>query len=157
MNITFRSTVSYFDEKIIEEIIRSTNFFYDIEIPVAVGLVEAVVRDDENYKFIFVEIDGKTVAYACYGTIDGTIGGYDLYWIATHNDYRGQGIGKMLLEEINNRILKDDGRYIIAETSSMLKYLPTRIFYENNGYVNEGSIKDFYRISDDKIFYVKRF
>lgn len=157
MNITFRDTVSYFDEKVIDDIIRSTDFFYDIEIPVAVGLVEAVVRDDENYKFLFAEIDGKTVAYTCYGSIDGTIGGYDLYWIVVHNDYRGQGIGKILLEETHLRATNDGARYIIAETSSLEKYLPTCKFYENNGYVNEGIIKDFYRIDDDKIFYVKRF
>ena len=35
-------------------------------------------------------------------------------------------------------------------------YLPTRKFYEKVGYVNEASIRDFYREGDDKIFYVKR-
>ena len=155
MELTFRDTINYFDKYVIKEIVESTGFFYDIEIPIAIGLVESTIKDGEDYKFLFAEIYGKTVAYVCYGTIDGTIGGYDLYWIVTHNDYRGQGIGKLLLEETHLRIKEEGGRYLIAETSSIDKYLPTHKFYENNGYIKEATIRDFYRIGDDKIIYLK--
>ena len=157
MQLIFRNTINYFDKYVIKEIVESTGFFYDIEIPIAVGLVESTIKDGEDYKFLFAEIYGKTVAYTCYGSIEGTIGGYDLYWIVTHNDYRGSGIGKNLIEETHNRVKKDGGKYIIAETSSIDKYLPTRNFYEKMEYINEASIKDFYREGDDKIFYIKRF
>ena len=156
MNITFRYNVKVEDIFRVREIVESTKFFYDIEIPIAVELVSSAASGYNVYKFIFAEIDGEVVAYSCYGKIDGTVGGYDLYWIVTHNDHRGCGIGKQLIEETHHQVKKDGGRYIIAETSALDMYLPTRNFYEKVGYINEASITDFYREGDDKIFYVKR-
>jgi len=156
--IVFRETVNPEDIETVREIAVSTGFFYDFEIPVAVELVEAAVEegDASGYYFLFAEVDGKTVSYSCYGPIDGTDGGYDLYWIVTHNDYRGQGIGKKILDE-THRVVKSKGaRYIIAETSSLAKYQPTRDFYEKNLYDKEGVIRDFYMVNDDKVIYVKR-
>jgi GNAT superfamily N-acetyltransferase len=156
--IVFRDTVTPEDIHNVREIAISTGFFYDFEIPVAVELVEAALEegDASGYFFLFGEVDGKTVSYSCYGPIAGTEGGFDLYWIITHNDYRGQGIGKRILDE-THRIAKMKGaRYIIAETSSLVKYQPTRDFYEKNLYDKEGVIKDFYMINDDKVIYVKR-
>ncbi|HZX62439.1 MAG TPA: GNAT family N-acetyltransferase, partial [Bacteroidales bacterium] len=88
--------------------------------------------------------------------IAGTDAGFDLYWIATHNDLRGTGIGKILLEETHKRAKEMGARYIIAETSSLDKYLPTRLFYEKNGYSNDAFIADFYKPGDAKVIYVKR-
>lgn len=156
LNVKFRNTVKFQDIETVRRIVESTKFFYDIEVPIAVDLVRDTFQGGKDYNFVFAEVDCETVSYACYGVIDGTIGGYDLYWIVTHNDYRGSGIGKILIEETHNRIKKDGGKYIIAETSALDMYLPTRKFYEKVGYVNEASIKDFYREGDDKIFYVKR-
>jgi hypothetical protein len=47
-------------------------------------------------------------------------------------------------------------RYIIAETSSLEKYLPTRLFYEKNGYSKDAFIADYYQPGDGKVIYVKR-
>jgi len=49
------------------------------------------------------------------------------------------------------------GRLIIAETSNLEKYHPTRHFYEQNGYVLEAIIRDFYKPGDGKAIYIKRF
>lgn len=158
MNLEFRYYTKQSDVKTVKEIVESTDFFYDFEVPIAVELVETnLIEGDKDYSFIFVEIDGNTVAYSCYGESTGTIGGYDLYWIVTHNDYRGLGIGKQLLEKTHDKIIERKGRYVIAETSSTEKYVPTRYFYEKNNYVNEATIKDFYLPNDDKVFYIKRF
>jgi ribosomal protein S18 acetylase RimI-like enzyme len=156
--IVFRETVKPEDVGLVREIAVSTGFFYDFEIPVAVELVEDRLAEGEEsgYFFIFAEVDGKTVSYSCYGPIAGTDAGYDLYWIVTHNDYRGSGIGKKLLDETHKIVKNRGGRYIIAETSSLEKYTPTRQFYEKNEYDKEAIIKDFYMISDDKVIYVKR-
>ena len=126
----FRDFVKIEDIECVKNIVESTGFFYDIEVPIAIDLVKDTFEGGQDYKFIFAELDGKTIAYSCYGSIDGTVDGYDLYWIATHDDYRGQGIGKKLLEETHLRVKDAGGRYIIAETSSLEKYLPTRKFYE---------------------------
>lgn len=158
MNLNFRYQTKQNDIQNVKEIVESTGFFYDFEVPIAVELVESNLNEgDKDYSFIFVDIDDKAVAYSCYGESTGTIGGYDLYWIVTHNDYRGLGIGKQLLEKTHDKIIERKGRYVIAETSSTEKYTPTRYFYEKNGYANEATIKDFYLPNDDKVFYIKRF
>jgi ribosomal protein S18 acetylase RimI-like enzyme len=156
--IVFRHDVKKADIKNVREIVASTGFFYDFEIPVAVELVEATIAEGEEsgYFFIFAEVEGRTVAYSCYGQIACTDAGYDLYWIVTHNDYRGHGIGKKLLDETHRVVRNRGGRYIIAETSCLEKYVPTRLFYEKNNYDRDATIKDFYMPGDDKAIYVKR-
>jgi ribosomal protein S18 acetylase RimI-like enzyme len=81
---------------------------------------------------------------------------FDLYWIATHNDYRGKGIGRKLIEE-TSRVAKNMGcKILIAETSGLPHYEPTRAFYISNSFILEASLKDFYTDGDDKLFYTKR-
>ncbi|PIP54249.1 MAG: GNAT family N-acetyltransferase [Bacteroidetes bacterium CG23_combo_of_CG06-09_8_20_14_all_32_9] len=160
MNITYRNELKQSDVIEIKNIIESTGFFYDYEIPVAIELVnEALIKGQEKseYFFQFIEADSKIASYLCYGHIPCTVGSYGLYWIATHNNYRGKGMGKLILEKTHETIKNRNGRMIIAETSGTQKYISTRKFYENNGYKAEAIIKDFYQTGDDKIMYVFRF
>jgi ribosomal protein S18 acetylase RimI-like enzyme len=81
---------------------------------------------------------------------------FDLYWIATHNDYRGKGVGKKVLAE-TEKIAKNMGCIIlIAETSGLPHYEPTRAFYLKSGFTLEARIKDYYTLGDDKLFFTKR-
>jgi len=157
--MTFRNDIHPGDETRIREIVVSTGFFYDIEVEVAVELAVEKLRDGNKstYQFIFAENDGVAVAYSCFGLIAGTEHSFDLYWIATHDDFRGQGIGKTLLEETHRRIALQGGRNVIAETSSLEKYAPTRRFYNQMGYSQAGLIEDFYKEGDGKVTFVKRF
>jgi ribosomal protein S18 acetylase RimI-like enzyme len=157
--VTFRTKVLPGDEMRIREMIISTGFFYDIEVEVAVDLAQEKLCDGEksSYQFIFAELDGIVVAYSCFGLIPGTECSFDLYWIVTHNDFRGKGIGKRLLEETHRQIAEQGGRNVIAETSSLEKYQPTRKFYKQMGYHEAGLIHDFYKDGDDKVTFVKRF
>jgi len=159
LKLQFRTIPTPEDIEHVRNIVVSTGFFYDFEVPVAVELVADGVAEGSKsgYYFIFVEVEGRTVAYSCYGHIAGTDAGFDLYWIATHNDMRGSGIGKILLEETHKKAKEMGARYIIAETSSLEKYLPTRLFYEKNGYSKDAIIDDYYQPGDGKVIYVKRF
>jgi GNAT superfamily N-acetyltransferase len=156
--LTFRKEIRNKDHGVIEDIIRSTGFFYENEIPVALSLLEDALEEGEEstYCFLFAEEeDGRTVGYSCFGEIAGTQNSYDLYWIAVHNDVRGKGYGKILLEKTHDVAREKGGRLIIAETSSLEKYAPTRHFYLTNGYIEEGHVRDFYRPGDGRITYVK--
>ncbi len=157
--IAYRTEPTTADIESIREVIVSTGFFYDHEIDVAVELVEERLDkglDESGYYFLFADTDGKTVAYACYGTIACTVGSYDLYWIATHNDYRGKGIGKDLLRQVENDIKRMGGRAIYIETSARPKYEPTQKFYDSCGYLREALLKDFYAENDHKIIFSKK-
>lgn len=157
-NLGFRTEATKEDLKTVHEILVSTGFFYDIEIPVAVELVQARLDegDESDYYFLFAELDGKTIAYSCFGPIAGSEGTFDLYWIVTHNDYRGKGIGRILLEKTHETVREMGGRMLIAETSTLDKYAPTRHFYLHTGYSLEAKIDDFYKEGDGKVFFIKR-
>jgi ribosomal protein S18 acetylase RimI-like enzyme len=153
--ITHRTEPKAEDIENIREIVTSTGFFHDHEIPVAVELVEERLKKglDSGYFFIFSELEGKTIAYSCFGEIPCTKGSYDLYWIATHNDFRGKGIGKKLMAETMKAIKELGGRSVYIETSSKTLYEPTRKFYENYGCSTEAILKDFYDTNDHKYIY----
>lgn len=157
-NINFRTEIKPSDVEAIEKIVRSTGFFREDEIQVAVELIQE--RLDEGmkcgYEFLFYELDGKTVAYTCYGLIPCSLVSYDLYWIVTHQDYRGKGIGKMLMAETERLIKNAGGKAIYVETSSKEMYKPTCAFYLSNKYTLKAQYEDFYNIGDDKLVFIKK-
>lgn len=158
MSITFRTTPVESDIKRVKEIIESTKFFYDHEVEIAADLVAERLSHGEStgYHFVFAEVDGIPVAYSCFGPITMSTTCFDLYWIATHNDFRGKGIGKKLLKETSEQARKMGCKILIAETSGLPHYEPTRAFYINNEFILEATLKDFYTDGDDKYFYTKR-
>lgn len=157
-NIIVRSEVISSDPMSVENIVNSSGFFRSDEVPVAVELVTQGLENGKasGYEFVFVEADGQTVAYACFGQIPCTLFSYDLYWIATHEDYRGQGIGKIVLLEVEKAIAALGGKSIYIETSYLPIYEPTRAFYLKNKYIEKARFEDFYNDGDDKVVYVKR-
>lgn len=157
MNTEFkiRNEVSPDDPERVREIVDSTGFFYDYEIEVAVELVqENLAKGSESgYNFLFVEMEGKTVGYSCFGLIPCTESSFDLYWIVVHNQYRNLGIGRKLLTLTEQAAARMGSRAMYAETSSQPQYEPTRRFYLSNHYTEEARLKDFYKEGDDKLIY----
>lgn len=157
LELVLRTEPRVEDIESIREIVVSTGFFYDYEIPVAVELIQERIERGvaSDYFFIFADYGGRTISYACFGPIACTTGSFDLYWIATHNDFRGKGIGKKVLDAAEMEIGKMGGRGIYIETSSKPLYKPTQEFYEKCGYTVNAILKDFYNVNDDKIIFTK--
>ena len=145
------------DREAVRTIVASTSFFSPAEIDVAVELVdERLAKGPESgYHFVFADEGEQVRGYTCYGPICATHGSYDLYWIAVDNNYRGKGLGRILLEESERIIAGENGRLIYIETSNRGQYGPTRAFYDRCGYRVEAVLKDFYAPDDDKVIYVK--
>jgi GNAT superfamily N-acetyltransferase len=145
------------DIESVREIVASTSFFRDDEVQVAVELVEERLEKGivSGYEFVFIEIDGKVAAYACFGLIPCSLISYDLYWIATGKDFQNRGLGRMILNEVEKSVLAKGGKTIYIETSSKPVYEPTRQFYLRTGYSLRVQFEDFYDINDDKQVYIK--
>lgn len=155
--IKFRKEVRPTDTKHVRNILASTGFFHDFEIDVAIELVEEFLSKGakSGYIFLFAEMGKKTIGYSCFGPIPCTKHSFDLYWIGIHEDYRGKGLGRKILRETEIYIREMQGRKIFIETSSTMKYLPTRNFYLQNGYREAALLKDFYGTGDSKHIYEK--
>ena len=156
-DLKIRTEPTESDINAIEDIIRSNGFFREDEILVAVELVNERLSKGpaSGYEFLFADYQGRTVAFSCYGLIPCTLHSYDLYWIASHNDFRNMGIGSFILELTEKEIKKSGGYGIYIETSGKEQYLPTRSFYERNNYFLKAKLDNFYDKNDDKLIFVK--
>ncbi len=155
--IEYRENVIPGDAQNVRDIVNSTGFFSQDEINIAVELVIERLQKglESGYYFRFAEIDGQTIGYSCFGPIPATRYSYDLYWIAVHDNWRGKGIGRQILEASEQAIKNLGGQRIYIETSGREQYQPTRAFYLSCNYTEEAHLEDFYAPGDAKYFYVK--
>jgi ribosomal protein S18 acetylase RimI-like enzyme len=162
----------------IAEILRASRVFSGDEIAVALELFDEAheergLRTEESVSpqssvlvphspsdYLFLGAfspEGILVGYACWGPTPATDRTWDLYWIAVDPMLHGAGIGTILLEEVERRLVKRHARMLVVETSSRSDYTATRAFYGRRGYAVAASVRDFYAPGDDRIIFVKRF
>ena len=158
MDIKLRKTVTEADKETVRKLVLNTGFFRKDEVPVAVSLVTDTLRDPASgYLFIFAESEGSTVGYAAYGEIPGTLGSYDLYWVAVQSDFQRMGIGKVLVKAVEDEVKKANGRHLYISTSDIDLYKPTRKFYEKVGYDRVATLQDYFAPGDAQVIYRKIF
>lgn len=142
----------------ITEILRASEMFRPDEIEVAVELMEIVVNEPHQQDYIIYVAEspaGEVSGYYCVGPTPMTIGTFDLYWIAVHPRRQGTGIGRSLIEHCEQLVRSQQGRLLLAETSSQEKYKPTREFYRRVGFTEGARIADYYAPGDDLVIYTK--
>jgi len=139
------------------EIVNGTDNFSPEEKSVAIELIdEAIGNPNHEYYNIFVyEEDGKIFGYHCTGKRALTDGTFDLFWIVVDSKVQNKGIGKKLLDHAESFVKENNGRWILAETSSKDNYDATRNFYFRNNYSIVAEIKDFYKVNDNLIVFGK--
>ena len=145
------------DRQQLVDIIDGTNNFNPEEKSVAVELIdEAIEKPNHEYYNLYVfENEGKILGYHCIGKRALTDGVFDLYWIVVGPNAQNLGVGKKLLEHSENFAKENNGRWILAETSSKDSYTATRNFYLRNNYSIVSQIKDFYSVGDNLIVFGK--
>lgn len=145
------------DISAVRDILNSTRFFYDFEVDIAVELAQENFEkgeDKSDYICLIAEINEIPVGYACYGQTPCTVGSYDLYWIAVHENNKGAGVGKKLMQYVENHIAQLGGKNIWIETAGRPLYEPTRQFYLKYGCQLVAKLPDFYDIGDDKLVFL---
>jgi len=146
------------DKEPIRQIIEETDVFTNEEVAIAIELIEIFLDDpkQQDYDLYTAVTENSEIAgYVCLGPTPLTNGTFDLYWIAVKPSLHGQGIGKQLLNYAETNALRNNGRLLIAETSSQPKYESTRIFYIKNNYAEISRITDYYKPGDDLVVYGK--
>ncbi len=143
----------------IESILGKIKNFSEEEVNVAMELVNAAASDPNqtDYNVFVYEKGSEIIGYHCTGKRPLTDAVYDLYWIVTNPDFENKGIGKTLIEHAENFVMKNKGRWLLAETSSRDSYEGTRNFYLKNNYSILSEINDFYSMGDRLIIFGKYF
>jgi ribosomal protein S18 acetylase RimI-like enzyme len=156
-DFTWRTSVKHSDLIGVGEIVRSSGYFSEEEIAIALELVEEGLLDGpaSEYSFIFAELNDHLIGYSCFGLIPCTTVSYDIYWIAVQEDFRYLGIGNELLRRTEAQIAASGGKRIYVDTSGRTQYSTTRNFYQAKGYEVDALLNDFYGPGDDKIVYRK--
>ncbi len=152
------SGISGADRKSIEDILRSTGFFYEFEIQTALEIADETIRrgsEESGYHWIKMIENDKLVAFANFGKNSFSVHSWDLYWIAVHDMARHKNLGSLLLNAVEEEVKKSEGRILWVETSGRCLYASTEAFYRKNGYTLQASLKDFYSPGDPKQIYSK--
>jgi GNAT superfamily N-acetyltransferase len=146
------------DRNSIEEILRSTEYFYDFEIQTALEIADETLSkgtETSGYYWMKISDEDGLVAFANYGKNAFSTHSWELYWIAVHNNSRNKRLGSVLLKAIEDDVRKMGGKILWIETSGRPLYAPTEAFYSKNGYELQASLKEFYGPGDSKQIYSK--
>jgi D-alanine-D-alanine ligase len=138
---------------------QACNMFRPDEIEVADEILMEAERDGEagHYRTFVAERDGQLLGWSSHGRVPQTDATFDLYWIVVAPAAQNLGIGKQLMQLVEDDVRREQGRWLLLETSSTPEYVPTRRFYERLGYHVVDEIEDFYRMGDGRVTFGKRF
>lgn len=151
-------TATKADGQQIQDITARIDIFGQEEVDAVVDLWAEYLENDptpDGYHLLVYREGDKVLGFACYGIRYLSQGVYDLFWIAVDPDARRKGVGRELIAATEEAVRAMGGRILIAETSGTVEYKSTREFYVRVGYVNEATIKDFYKAGDDLKIYTK--
>jgi ribosomal protein S18 acetylase RimI-like enzyme len=147
------------DRPAVADLVASVELFSGPERLVAMEVVDAYMEHpgkDYHALGAFTPRD-VLLGYACYGPTPCTSGTWDLYWIAVSGQARSRGVGTLLMEEIERRLVEESARLLLIETSSRADYARTRAFYERRGYRVVSRVPDFYAPGDDRVMFARTF
>ena len=155
--VTFRYEVTSDDVAAIRAVTASTGYFHDDEIDVAAELVEERLAKGaaSGYEFVLAECDGRMIGYTTFGPIPCTRSSFDWYWLAVRPELQGFGLGKQLLQQVEERARSMGGTRLYAETSSRPQYATTRAFYEHMRFTLCEILDDYYDTGDGRATYTK--
>ena len=113
-------------------------------------------NSDSTDIWFTVEVDGQPISIAYCAPERMTEGTYNLYAIAVHGTQQGRGVGKQMMQYIEDLLRAQGHRILIVETSGLTDYDLTREFYRKCQYTEEATIREFYAKGEDKIVFWKK-
>ena len=145
------------DRESLAALLERVETFSPEEIRCALEVIDLASKpNNPDYYVLVAHSDDKLAGYICYGPTPMTEGTYDLYWIASDPDVRGQGVGAALVSAMEGDLRKRNGRVLRVETSATEDYGPARGFYQSMKYMEEARFRDFYKPGDDLIILKKK-
>lgn len=103
-----------------------------------------------------VEAEGQPISIAYCAPERMTEGTYNLYAIAVHTSQQGRGVGRQMMQYIEDLLRQRGNRILIVETSGLADYDLTREFYLKCQYTQEAIIREFYEEGEDKVVFWKK-
>jgi ribosomal protein S18 acetylase RimI-like enzyme len=109
----------------------------------------------EDIWVTYVE-DNVAIGFGYCAPEEFTNGTYNLYAIAVRKEFQRKGIGRAIVNFVEELLTELQARVLIVETSGKGQYTPAQQFYVGLGYKNVATIPDFWNAGEDKIVFWKR-
>jgi len=110
--------MAHTDRATTADLVVSAGNFNQAEIDCALELVGVYLTNEKqtDYQVVAAQDGGaKVSANACSSPVPMTKGAFDLYWIATRPEARGQGLGRALMDYVESKALEMSGRLPVGE------------------------------------------
>lgn len=132
--------------------------FNEQEVYTVTELLDGYEEGSEvsGYYFLSCRAAGQIMGYACWGPRHLSGNGYDLYWICADPIVHSKGVGRALMNRVEDEIRARHGGWLVIETSDTDHYAPARRLYERCGYTLAMYLPDFYKDGDGLCTYTKR-
>ncbi|SFN34827.1 Ribosomal protein S18 acetylase RimI [Chitinophaga sp. YR627] len=85
---------------------------------------------EKAHRFLLLYDDQRPIGFASYSTTDEA-GVFKLQKIYLHSDYQGKGVGKLLLDNVVERVQAENGNTLELDVKRDNK---ARFFYEKQGF-----------------------
>lgn len=99
--------------------------------------------------------DGEPVGFAYCAPEPVTSGTWNLLMLWVREDRRSQGLGRLLVAEVEERLRERRGRLFLVETSGLPEFEAAQAFYTRCGFTHEATIKHFFAAGDHKLIFTK--
>ena len=139
-------------------IAQNSKVFKDQEIKVLHEVLLSAIKGPESgYIILTEENTGVITGFMICGRTPCTDMTWDIFWLVVADESHGKGVAKKLIERVEQYVLSVDQLPILrVETSSRKEYAKARAFYRKSGFVEVGSIPDFYSKDDNLVTYYKK-
>lgn len=101
------------------------------------------------------ERDGAVVGVAFFEPRDATDRVWYLTMIAVSPRVQGQGVGRGLLQHVEEVLRASEQRLLLVETSGTAQYDGTRHFYGQCGYGEVARVPHYFEDGDDMVLFLK--
>jgi ribosomal protein S18 acetylase RimI-like enzyme len=135
-----------------------TGFFKPLELETLREVLDDYheYNQDLGHRAFIWEENSHILGYVYHAPAAMTDRTWYLYWIAVAQDAQGRGIGRKLLQCVEEDIRELDGRLLLIETATTPHYEPTRQFYLKCGYELVATIPDYYADEDGMAIFSRR-
>lgn len=139
------------------ELTRGTSVFKPLEIDTLQELIDDYFREEqfEDHRCVTIRHDDRLAGFCYFAPTAMTEGTWQMYWIVVAKSDQARGLGRRLLQYVEDEIVRAGGRVLFVETSGLPHYEPTRRFYLKHGYGQEAVLREFYAPGDDMVVFRK--
>jgi hypothetical protein len=110
-----------------------------------IELLDAAERSDPDSRALLIERDGTVAALALFGPIAGTANTWRLAAALVAPQLEPGDVGRKIVEAVVSAARAGEGRLLVAELPDDVALGSSLTLLQNNGFREEGRVRDFYR------------